>query len=69
MPDPEDTVQVAVRRAGESYLDTYQLDPDAVQPATRVAASFGITLQELFQADRERISPGQEDLLAIDGVI
>jgi hypothetical protein len=69
MSDLEDSVQVAVRRAGESYLDTYQLDPDTVQPATRVAASFGVTLQELFPADREWISPGQEDLLAIDGVI
>ncbi|HXM25492.1 MAG TPA: hypothetical protein VN957_05685 [Chthoniobacterales bacterium] len=66
MPNPQNTVQVAAHRAGESYLDTYELAPDAVAPATRVAASFGMTLPELFGAERGGPLPGQEDLLRDD---
>ncbi len=35
MPNLENTIQVAAPRAGESFLDTYELAPDAVAPALR----------------------------------
>ncbi len=62
MPNPENTVQVAAHRAGESYLDTCELEPDAIRPATRVAVSFRMTLPEFFAAEQEGTVPGQEDL-------
>jgi hypothetical protein len=51
-----------VRRAGEIYLDTYELEPDAIEPATRVAASFGMSLQELPATGQEGAFPGQGSL-------
>jgi hypothetical protein len=39
MPDPQNTVQVAPERAGQSYLDTYELEPDAIPPGMSFAAS------------------------------
>jgi hypothetical protein len=63
MPNLENTVQVAARCSGEHYLHTYQLEAAAVPPAARVATSFGMTLQELFEANQKGVLPGQEDLL------
>jgi hypothetical protein len=59
---PKNTVQVAAQRAGESYPDTYELEADAIRPATRATASFGMTLPEFFAAKQECSLPGQEDL-------
>jgi len=53
---------VAAQRAGESHLDTCELEPDAIRPATRVAVSFRMTLPEFFAAEQEGTVPGQEDL-------
>ena len=47
----------------ESYLANYGLDPDAIAQARKVAESFGMRFQELFQADSEGSLPGEEDLL------
>jgi hypothetical protein len=33
MPNLENTVQVAARGVGQSYLDTYELEPEAIPPA------------------------------------
>jgi hypothetical protein len=46
---------VAAQRAGESYLDTCELEADAIRPATRVAVSFRMTLPEFFAADRKAL--------------
>jgi hypothetical protein len=62
VPNPENTVQVAVHRAGESYLDTSELKSDAIRLATRVAVSFRMTLPEFFAAEQGGTVPGQEDL-------
>ena len=62
MPNPENTVQVAAQRAGESYLDACELEPDAIRPSTRVAVSFRMTLPGFFAAEQEGTVPGQEDL-------
>jgi hypothetical protein len=53
---------VAAQRAGENYLDTCELEPDAIRPATSVAVSFRMTLPEFFAAEQEGTAPGQEDL-------
>jgi hypothetical protein len=53
VPNPENTVQGAAQRAGESYLDTCELEPDAIRPATSVALSFRMTLPEFFAAEQE----------------
>jgi hypothetical protein len=58
VPNPQNTVQVVAQRAGESYLDTCELDAGA----TRVAVSFGMTLPEFFAAEQKGTVPGQEDL-------
>jgi hypothetical protein len=62
VPNPENTVQGAAQRAGESYLDTCELEPDAIRPATSVAVSFRMTLPEFFAAEQEGTLPSQEDL-------
>ena len=61
MPNPENTVQVAAQRAGESYLDACELEPDAIgrRPG---CVSFRITLPEFFAAEQEGTVPGQEGL-------
>lgn len=40
MPNPQNTVQVAAHRAGERYLDTYELDLDAIPPARRFVSRW-----------------------------
>jgi hypothetical protein len=55
LPKLENTVQVAARRGlGQSYLETYEPDSDAMQTATRVGASFGMSSPELSAGGRRR---------------
>jgi hypothetical protein len=39
MPNLENTIQVAARRAGESFLDSYELGPDAIPSQSAVTMS------------------------------
>ena len=41
MPNPQNTGQVLARRAGQGYLETYELESEAISPATKVGGSFG----------------------------
>src|SRR5258708_20733541 len=44
-------VVCSARRPGQSYRETYELEPEAIPAAARVAAGFGMTLPEPFAAD------------------